>query len=213
MLHRAWSDTMKVENAINLNPDLTLSAALLVGGESRRMGADKATLSIDGKPLWSRQLEMLRELRPQQLLISARAKPSWCPVDVDVVLDAPPSLGPLSGIVAMLENIRSTHLLVVAVDLPQMKTTHLQTLWSRAQPGRGIVPKNGDHFEPLCAIYPVETLISARRALTDGQAALQPLVRSLVDEERLEAYRLAEEERLFYRNMNRPADLLAVTRV
>ena len=41
---------------------MTFSALLLAGGESRRMGRDKATIEFDGRPLWKRQMELLRAL-------------------------------------------------------------------------------------------------------------------------------------------------------
>ena len=41
---------------------MNLSAVLLAGGESRRMGQDKATLEFRGGPLWQRQLELLDQL-------------------------------------------------------------------------------------------------------------------------------------------------------
>lgn len=98
----------------------TLTAVLLAGGESQRMGRDKATLILDGEPLWSRQLRILRELQPEKMLISARARPAWCPPEIETVLDAPPSRGPLSGLAAALKRIETTHLLALAIDVPQM---------------------------------------------------------------------------------------------
>jgi molybdenum cofactor guanylyltransferase len=96
----------------------TLTAVLFTGGESRRMGADKATLVLDGEPLWSRQLRTLRELQPERILISARTKPAWCPPEIEVVLDKPPSRGPLTGLAAALKRIHTTHLFALAIDLP-----------------------------------------------------------------------------------------------
>ena len=52
---------------------MKISAVLLAGGESRRMGKDKATLSFQGKPLWQIQLELLRQLMPQEIFVSARS--------------------------------------------------------------------------------------------------------------------------------------------
>ena len=79
---------------------LSLSAVLLAGGESRRMGTDKATFLFRGKPLWQVQLETLRRLRPAEIFLSARTDPSWRPDDVQFIADIPPSCGPLSGIAA-----------------------------------------------------------------------------------------------------------------
>ena len=81
---------------------MNISAALLAGGESRRMGQDKATLVFHGKPLWQIQLDLLRKLRPREILLSARTDPGWRPADVHFVPDQTPSRGPLSGLAATL---------------------------------------------------------------------------------------------------------------
>jgi molybdopterin-guanine dinucleotide biosynthesis protein A len=72
---------------------MTLTAVLFTGGLSRRMGVDKATMQIEGEPLWTRQLRILRELRPDSLWISARSRPEWCSPEIEVILDGPPSRG------------------------------------------------------------------------------------------------------------------------
>jgi len=43
---------------------IKISAVLLAGGESRRMGKDKATVLFQGKPLWQIQLDLLRKYLP-----------------------------------------------------------------------------------------------------------------------------------------------------
>jgi len=173
------------------------------------MGADKAMLSVDDRPLWSRQLDLLRELNPQAIFVSARARPAWAPAEVEVVLDEAPSRGPLSGIVATLGKIRSTHLLVLAVDLPRMETAHLRMLWSRAKAGRGIAPKNGDQFEPLCAIYPKGASALARASLVKGEWSLQSLAHRMIGDGLMDVYDLSPAELRFYHNANTPADLIA----
>ncbi len=189
---------------------ITLTAVLFAGGESRRMGMDKALLPLNGKPQWSRQLETLRELAPEQILISARTPPAWCPPEITVVLDDPPSHGPLSGLSAVLRQLRTTHLLALAIDLPQMTAEHLQNLWKLAALGVGVIPRNGDFFEPLCAIYPVEIAGIASATLTTEQLSLQALVKELLDKGYLRQYVLAEPERLLYRNLNTPEDLASL---
>src|SRR5438132_3286725 len=56
---------------------MNMSAVLLAGGESRRMGKDKATLQFRGRPLWQIQFELLRKLHPSEIFISARTDPTW----------------------------------------------------------------------------------------------------------------------------------------
>ncbi|HEY1801482.1 MAG TPA: molybdenum cofactor guanylyltransferase [Terriglobales bacterium] len=186
---------------------ITLTAVLFAGGESRRMGTDKALLSLNGKPLWSRQLETLRELVPEEILISARTPPAWCPPEITVVLDDQPSRGPLSGLSAVLHQLRTTHLLALAIDLPQMTARHLQSLRKLASPGQGVIPRNGDFCEPLCAIYPAAIAMMTAAALAKEELSLQALVKELLEKSYLREYVLAGPERRLYRNVNTPEDL------
>src|SRR5260221_8234270 len=166
---------------------MTLTAVLFAGGLSRRMGADKATLSFAGGPLWARQLGVLRDLKPDALWISARTRPAWCPPEIEVVPDEPPSLGPLSGLVATLPRLQTSHLLALAVDLPQMTTEHLRKLLALAQPGCGVIPQNENYFEPLCAIYPAE---AAANLLTGNDVSLQSFAQNLLEQKRARTYLL-----------------------
>src|SRR5260370_9297457 len=135
---------------------MNLSAVLLVGGESRRMGADKATALFRRKPLWQVQLNLLRELRPAEILLSARSDPDWRPADVKFVADEPPSRGPLSGVAASLGRIRTKHLLTLAIDMPFMSEKYLRSLCDQIEPQPGVLPMIGSRADPPPAIYPEE---------------------------------------------------------
>lgn len=185
----------------------TLTTVLFAGGESRRMGVDKATLMLDGEPMWGRQFRIMRALGPAKMIVSARNKPVWCPLDIEVLLDEQPSRGPLSGLVAALEQLQTTHLLALAIDLPQMTSAHLKQLWSLSQPGIGIVPRNGKFFEPLSAIYPVEGVDAVRQALSANDVSLHSFIRTLAGRKLIHFYRIAKFEATFYRNVNKPNDL------
>src|SRR2546423_13651027 len=107
---------------------MTISAVLLAGGKSRRMGQDKATILFRNGPLWKIQLDLLRKLRPDELFISAQSDPPWRPPDVKFVSDEQPSRGPLGGIAATLSQITTDHLLALAVDMPFMTGNYLHGL-------------------------------------------------------------------------------------
>ena len=184
----------------------TLTAVLFAGGESRRMGTDKATLTLNGEPLWSRQIRILRELHPAQVIVSARNKPDWCPDEIEVALDKPPSRGPLSGLAAVFERIQTTHLLALAVDLPRISSQHLHKLWALAEPGIGVIPQNDGLIEPLCAIYPAEAINVARETLPEDDVSLGKFIRTLADQKRIHFYPVTESESPLYQNMNTPEE-------
>ena len=189
------------------NGSMNISAVLLAGGQSRRMGRDKATILFRGKPLWQIQLDLLRELQPEEILVAARTDPAWRPRDVTFVPDEPPSRGPLSGLTATLARMRSSHLLVLAIDMPFMNEDHLRYLSDEIEPGRGVLTMIGGRPEPLAAIYPVEARIDFINALSGTDFSMQTLTAQLVEMGRLRATPVSEEEQLFYRNLNEPDDL------
>jgi molybdopterin-guanine dinucleotide biosynthesis protein A len=181
---------------------MTFTALLLAGGESRRMGTDKATLSFFGEPLWKKQLRILQELKPATLMISAHAKSDWNPENIQLILDEPPSRGPLSGIAAALKRLQTSHLLVLAIDMPRMSAAHLKLLLSLTRPGIGVVPANQNFFEPLCAIYPRESANAAEDALTRGEVRLQDFVRHLQNAGQITTRAILNSEKVLYQNTN-----------
>jgi molybdopterin-guanine dinucleotide biosynthesis protein A len=185
---------------------MTLSAVLLAGGLSRRMGVDKATLLVAGEPLWQRQLRMIKAMDPAALWVSVRGELSF-PPEIEVVVDKTPSRGPLSGVAAALSRLQTSHLLVLAVDLPQMTTEHLRQLWGLSRPGTGVIPLNGGYFEPLCAIYPAEAAVVAEARLNSPDASLQAFAATLRHLSQVRAYELTPEEKPLYLNMNTPSDI------
>jgi molybdopterin-guanine dinucleotide biosynthesis protein A len=186
---------------------MTFSAVLLAGGESRRMGRDKATLEVRGQPLWQRQLQQLRRLRPERVFISARTIPAWLPDDVVLLLDASPSRGPLSGLTRALGAIETTHVIVLAVDMPFMTVGELARLVEQTTEGRGVVPIIGDRAEPLAAIYPTAALVDFEAALGGSDFSLQAVVRTLVASDKVRLSPIDQNGLQFYRSVNQPSDL------
>ena len=186
---------------------ITLSALLLAGGESRRMGRDKAAVVVRDEPLWRRQLRILRDLRLQKVFVSARTESSWLPTDTELLLDEPPSRGPLSGLAKALEQMQTSHLLVLAVDMPFMTREQLQFLCGQATEGCGVVPVMGERAEPLAAVYPSEAAPDFSAALAGPDLSLQPLVRKLAAAGKVRMFPVPPEDERFYRSINTPEDL------
>ncbi len=191
---------------------MTLSAVLLAGGDSRRMGADKATLDWDGRPFWQRQLDLLRELEPETIFVSVRTDPLWRPADTELLLDQPPSRGPLSGITGALARARTSHLLVLAVDMVFMTAPILRALCGAATDGCGAVALIDGRAEPLAAVYPTDARARFAAALAEENASLQPLVRLLINAGRMRPLEVSGPVAVAYRSVNRITDLPLVNR-
>ena len=186
---------------------MNISAVLLAGGESRRMGKDKATVLFRGKPLWQVQIDLLQKLEPAEIFVSARTDPSWRPDDVQFVADDPPSRGPLSGLATSMLKVRSTHLLALAIDMPFMSENYLRYLYDQIDPGIGVVPKIDNRAEPLAAIYPREARVDFQSALAGTDFSLQTLVCDLIEAGKLREIPVTEQEKKLFLNVNELSDL------
>ncbi len=186
---------------------MKISAVLLAGGESRRMGQDKAMIVFRGRPLWQIQLELLRKLTPAEIFISAREDPAWRPPDIQFAADRSPSRGPLSGLTAALAGMGGTHLLALAIDMPFMTEIYLRSLCDQIEPGRGVLPMIGDRAEPLTAIYPADAHVDLMEALSGTEFSLQRLTKKLVKRGKLRALNVTKEWETLFRSLNDLADL------
>jgi molybdopterin-guanine dinucleotide biosynthesis protein A len=186
---------------------MTFSALLLAGGESRRMGRDKATMEFGGQPLCERQLQVLRELKPDNILVSARTAPDWLPTEAQLLLDDAPSRGPLSGVAKALATIETTHLAVLAVDMPFMTAEELGHSLELATERCGAVPVINDHAEPLAAVYPAEATLDFQTALASRDFSLQLVVNQLVMGGRVKLWPVPDARANLYRSLNEPGDL------
>ena len=172
------------------------------------MGRDKALLPLsDGRLLWQRQLAVLRELHPVELFISGPARDGF-PPDVPLLADDVPGLGPLAGIAAALQAMRSPLLVVLAVDLPMMTAGYLHALLAECAavpPPQGVVPQTSDgFFEPLAAIYPQTALVFAKEHLHSANRSLQSFVRCLHENYQMHAQVITDSEASLFTNWNYP---------
>jgi molybdenum cofactor guanylyltransferase len=182
------------------------SAVLLAGGKSSRMGRDKALIKFEGQPLWRRQLDTLRRLRPEQLFLSGTLPAS----EVETIADDVADVGPLAGVAAALQKSSSPLLVVLAIDLPLVTTRFLRSLLHLCSERRGVVPQSSQRFEPLAAVYPKNCAPLAAAALQSGDFSMQNFVRAALNQNLLTARKIEDDEAALFTNLNTPADLAAL---
>ena len=184
------------------------SAALIAGGRSTRMGRDKASLFIDGKPLWHHQLATLRATGASELLISGPADGPYVDAGVRIIEDITPNAGPLAALEAILPAIANTHVVVLAIDLPAMRADFLAALVKIALAREcSVVPEANGHFEPLAAIYAPSLLPLVIECLRHSDRSMQNLLREASKAQLVIAHPVPVEERAHFRNLNSPEDI------
>jgi len=184
------------------------SALILAGGESRRMGRDKAWLELDGRPLIERAVERLRRLGIREILISGRAGEDYSALNCPVLLDRAPGLGPLGGIERGLRECTTHMLLVLAVDLPRMSPAFLIKMQQASDHLIGVVPELNGRLEPLAAIYPQRCHTLALAALARAQLSVRDFATACLRDQAVRIYPVTERDAPEFLNWNRPDDFV-----
>jgi molybdopterin-guanine dinucleotide biosynthesis protein A len=167
------------------------------------MGFDKATLMIDGKPLWQRQLATLRATQPGELLISGRPDGPYSGEGVPIIVDDVPDAGPLGGLATLLHIAKHPLVLVLAIDLPDMTAEWLARL---VQIGSAI-PVRDRQLEPLAAFYPKAAAPIAERLLAKGQRSMRNFAHELFYRGLAKPLTLSGADSALFRNLNTPEDV------
>jgi len=140
--------------------ETSIYGLLLAGGESRRMGREKATLRYDGqRTQLQRTTELLRNVCPRVFVSQRESQALPVPKDAEVIHDRIAGVsGPLCGILSAMATHPRVHWLVVACDLPFLqKETLLKLLhaFDATSPQLTAYRSSYDGLpEPLCAVYP-----------------------------------------------------------
>jgi len=120
-----------------------VSAIILAGGKSRRMGRDKAFLELDGKPLIAHVIDRVAPLCTETILVANDA-PAYARFGLRVIGDVYPGKGSLGGIYSGLQAAHTPHVLAVACDMPFLNQALLRYLISLAPTADVIVPRARD---------------------------------------------------------------------
>ena len=174
------------------------------------MGRDKALLQFEGKTLLERALALASTLAQKVKIVGEPAKyRKFGAVVSDIYLDR----GPLGGIHAALRNTDTDVNLILATDLPFVAPAFLQYLIATARSTDALVtvPKFGQFFEPLCAVYKQGFADVAQQALVENKNKVDALFTT-------EIARLVTEEEILtagftpaiFRNLNTPEDFASL---
>jgi molybdopterin-guanine dinucleotide biosynthesis protein A len=190
--------------------ELKPGAIVLAGGQSRRMGTDKALLRLapEGPRLLEMVLTVVQPLASPVFISTNRpAEYSWA--GLPLVGDTYPGSGPLAGLEAGLSASPAEFNFLVACDMPWLAAPLLAYLLQLAPPYEAVVPLNQmGRAEPLCAVYSKKCLPVIRRHLASGSFKMTGWLNE-INTMFVPAGQIAEYDPDFrsFRNLNRPEDI------
>ena len=165
------------------------TAIIMAGGDSRRMGTDKASLLLDGQTLLQSVITIMQQVFPK-VIVSVRQPRAG--IDLPQVCDEVPDGGPLAGLVASLGQITTPWAFMVACDMPFVVPEVVELLAGYRLQHQAVVPVVHGHPQPLAAFYATSCVAPLRASLAAQQKGLRNVLKQLdvryVDEaEMLEA--------------------------
>jgi molybdopterin-guanine dinucleotide biosynthesis protein A len=190
------------------------SGILLAGGASRRFGRPKLVEPLDGEPLFHLPLRALLDSCEDVVIVLAPDAPEPpLPADADrarFVRDAVAHEGPLAGTRVGLEAVRREYAVLVAGDMPGVRSELLSLMADRAAGHRrAVVLGDAGGARPIPAVLRVAPALTlARTLLESGERRLRALVAGLEPEELPEAiWAAADADGSWRRDIDAPEDL------
>jgi molybdopterin-guanine dinucleotide biosynthesis protein A len=186
--------------------ELEVTAFVLAGGKSSRMGSDKAFLQFGDETFLARALNVAGAVAGEVRIVGDANKFAGFG---RVVEDVYRERGPLGGIHGALWSSTTDLNLMLAVDLPFVQPKFLEYLLLRARESDAMVtvPRSGGGLQPLCAIYRREFAEVADQSLLEGRNKIDPLFARVetcvIEEDELVRAGFSME---IFRNLNTPQE-------
>lgn len=170
------------------------TAIIMAGGDSRRMGRDKAGLRLGDQTLIQHVACALKPVFQNVRVSVHQHRPE---IDLPQICDLVPDAGPLAGLCAALAQVASigsdatSWIFVVATDMPFLRSRLIERLAQERGGFDAVVPVVGGLPQVLAAFYSTSALatlqgILAGEGKSSLRAALEPLNVCYVDQSRLQ---------------------------
>ena len=188
-------------------PHNNLTVQIMAGGESRRMGTDKALVSLGGKTLLERAIETWGGWGKELFLsVGGEERGKLAPAGTYPVFDRFPACGPLGGLHGGLAECRTEFLLLCAIDTPFLTREHAQRLLDAIGTADACVYAVEGKAKPLFGLYRKSCLSVAQTMLVQGELSIDRL------REMLHTVVLEAEEPEAFHSLDTPDELAAAQR-
>jgi len=199
---------------------LSVDTVILAGGESKRMGKDKAFLPLCGKPFIQIIAEKLSKYSDRIIISLNKEKNLYTDylkgIDAEIVYvkDKNPYTGPLNGIISCYEEIKSSFVFIATCDTPLLKGELIPFFLKRIGNYQAVVPEVKGKLQFLNTLYEKSAIHIAKNLYRKGEKSLYRWIKDI------ETLRITEEEvgevdpHLYsYWSINTPEDYQRIKKV
>jgi molybdopterin-guanine dinucleotide biosynthesis protein A len=169
---------MVIETETRETLPLPVTALVLCGGKSKRMGRPKAFLPYNGTTMVSHILSVVTDMFADTFVV-ANEPELYEDLDVDVVKDILPYRGPLGGILSGLLVSQHSHAFVIACDMPLIDSKIVRELVRQRHEHDVVVAAHDDGIEPLLGVYSKNCIKPLEESLFNGDLSLKDFLSGL----------------------------------
>ena len=139
-----------------------LTVCIQAGGQSSRMGEDKALKTFLGRPLIQRVIERLSPVA-DELIVTTNRPEDYSFLDLRLVSDLKPGRGALGGLYTAIASAKNPMVAVVACDMPFASGTLIEAAGKILveEEADVVIARSDEGYEPLHAVYRRETCLPA----------------------------------------------------
>src|SRR5258706_501189 len=193
-----------------------LTIVIQAGGQSSRMGEDKALKLFLGRPFIQRVIERLSPIA-DEIIVTTNRPDDYSFLNLRLIADLKPGRGALGGLYTAIASATHPIVAVVACDMPFASATLIETAskFLVEEEVDVVIAKSEEGYEPLHAIYRRDTCLPAiESAIEADQWKVivwfpQVKVRVLTPEE----IKSADPALVAFWNVNTPEEFVAAEKL
>ena len=178
------------------------TVAILIGGDSSRMGSDKATFEVDGLPMATRVAQAAKAAGASEILLVGATQAKAKKLTGTWKKDTYPGEGPLGGVITALKSASHDSVVVLSCDMPFITDAVIASLVRALNDAQASVGRT-DRLNWLCAAWSKEECLQTLQGVWKRNERAVHRAAVLLDVAEVPVPAVA------VRNINTPADLLA----
>ena len=183
----------------------TTYGLILAGGQSKRMGRDKAVIEVAGQQMVQYPFNRLKAADLPVIVSCRRDQQHFFPSETSLVFDRQGEIGPMAGLCAAFSAFPEAQFLVLPCDMPTVSDELLRKLLEQNNEVSDIVlldQKHNGRYYPFPAIYHPSIIPKLQLLFEKGEYSMQKLI------EVSKCHLVEVDSQIFdLRNINDPHDL------